>query len=112
MRAGAVSTTALGIKMMPARILLLPVAAALAFLLSPHTSFAVPLAEWQPDEDKLLGKEAVTLADLPDEWQGLNGWELSALCDSLNDKQQLLAAQGDYTSALRVSKLQFYAAAI
>ena len=32
------------------------VALVLVLLLLPCSTFAVPLAEWQPDEDKLLGR--------------------------------------------------------
>jgi len=46
-------------------------------------AYAVPLAEWEADEAKLLGYEPVTRADLPDEWQQLSDDELRQLMDEI-----------------------------
>jgi len=79
---------------------------------------AVPLAEWEADEAKLLGEEPVTRADLPDEWQQLTYYEelVPLLVDtrleadthfSANEFQQAQRGYELYLYLARFLKLQY-----
>ncbi len=61
---------------------------------------AVPLAEWEADEAKLLGEEPVTRADLPDEWQQLSDDELRQLMDEIYAEADELRDAGEDQQAL------------
>lgn len=84
----------------------------LLVLLPAAPVFAVPLADWQPDEDKLLGREPVTRADLPDEWQAFSDEQLRAKAKELQDQSASPQSSDEYSAALRANQLYFYIAAV